>query len=471
MNILSFSINPIFPDVVSGGASKHLMNLTRFLSAKDHQVRVLCPALPDQKEPYSINKNLEIWPVLPFHQPFPAPYAVTPPELALIVEEINRHLVWAERFYVHDGELLLPQLQTKIPTVLSFRDNYYPESILGSFINQADEIICVSPYSAAVIKATAGRVVEGLTERIHVVLNGIDPRMYRPIPLEENLLLPSLPFDPAVHRILLHPHRPDPNKGLAEALEVLKFLVIKRGMDDLILLTPRWQAAMSGSEEELFFRSMEKLIEENYLKQHIHFLDWLSQAEMPSFYSLGRLNLCLGKLPEAFGNVAYESLVCGTPSLVCRVGVHRSLLPDTLIHKVDYWDSEAACKIALAVLEKGQKYSETARLQVLERFDLERQLSTYEAIILNAEKHPPLKPNFAPVSAGASYALAPWCFVTDKGVYHDYLGKFLTELDFPGIQEILDHLNKKDQVSGSEFPKTLITELYKTGVLVPIRPA
>jgi glycosyltransferase involved in cell wall biosynthesis len=470
MNILCFSINPVFPDVVSGGASKHLMNLTRFLAAKGHQVRILCPALPNQKEPYTINQHLKIWPVLPFHQPFPAPYAITPADLALIVEEINRHLDWAERFYVHDGELLLPQLQTKIPTILSFRDNYYPESILGSFINLADEIICVSPYSASVIKSTAGRVVAGLTERIHIVLNGIDSQTYRPVPLNENLLGTKLPFDPAAHRLLLHPHRPDPNKGLAEALDVLKFLVVERGMDDLILLTPRWHTAMSGSEEEIFFRSMKRQIEENHLQQHIHFLDWLSQTEMPSFYSLGQLTLCLGKLPEAFGNVAYESLACGTPSLVCRVGVHRSLLADALIHKVDYWDSEAACKIALSILEDRQKVSETIRLKILATFDLQKQMSAYEEIILNAQKKPRLEPIFAPVTANSIFTLAPWCFLSEKGIYHDYLGKFLTAQELPALQGILKTLSHSSRVNGSEFPQVLITDLYKLGVLVPAQP-
>jgi glycosyltransferase involved in cell wall biosynthesis len=467
MHILCFSINPIFPDVVSGGASKHLINLTKSLASADHQVRVLCPALPDQDKPYLLGKNLEIWPVLPFHQPFPGPYAVTPAELALIVEEINRQLIWAERFYVHDGELLLPQLHTKIPTILSFRDNYYPESILGSFINQADEIICVSPYSAQVIEASAGRVLEGLVERLHVVINGIDPQVFTPIPLSENVLLSRLPFDPAAHRILLHPHRPDPNKGLAEALEVVKYLVNERGMHDLLLLTPRWHTAMSGSEEDIFFNVMQKLIDENHLNEHIYFLDWLTQAEMPSFFSLGSLNLCLGKLPEAFGNVAYESLACGTPSLVCRVGVHRSILPDYLIHKVDYWDLKTACKIAEDVLEKNQKIAEVVRMQVLERFDLEKQLSAYKAIILNAQKRPFLKAIYSPITADRDYYLAPWCFISNDAIYHDYLGKFLNEQDFPGLQTILASLTKHGQLKGSAFPQSLIHQLYKAGVLVP----
>ncbi|HSN94705.1 MAG TPA: glycosyltransferase, partial [Anaerolineaceae bacterium] len=253
------------------------MNLTQFLASKGHQVRIICPSLTEQNQNFHIAQGLEVWPVLPFHQPFPAPYAVTPPELAFIVEEINRQLDWAERFYVHDGELLLPQLHTKIPTILSFRDNYYPESILGSFINQADEIICVSPYSASVIKTTAGRVVKGLADRLHVVMNGIDPSVFHPIPMDENLLIPKLPFDPRKHRFLLHPHRPDPNKGLAEALQVLKFLVVENGMKDVMLLTPRWHSDMSGSDEAAFFYTMDRLIEESHLTQNIHFLDWLSQ--------------------------------------------------------------------------------------------------------------------------------------------------------------------------------------------------
>ncbi len=469
MNILCFSINPIFPDFVSGGASKHLMNLTRYLSADGHRVRVLCPSLPNQDIPFSLSHNLEVWPVLPFHQPFPAPYAVTPSELALIVEEMNRQIDWAERFYVHDGELLLPQLHIKIPTILSFRDNYYPESILGSFINQADEIICVSPYSASVIQASAGRVVDGLNERIHVVLNGIDPKTFKPIPLEENLLLNRLPFDPTDYRILLHPHRPDPNKGLAEALELLNYLVNELGKHEIILLTPRWHAAMNGSDEETFFHKMQILIEENNLKNHIHFLDWLSQIEMPSFYSLGHLNLCLGRLPEAFGNVAYESLACGTPSLVCRVGVHRSLLPDSLIHKVDYWDSKAAGNLSLQVLENGQKYSEPDRLSILKKFDLETQLSTYKQIILNAHKRTLMKPIYSPVTTKAYFRLAPWCFLSSTGIYHDHLGKVVTDQNFSGVQIIAKFLSNNEQLLGSDFPRELIDRLYRAGVLVPIQ--
>lgn len=52
---------------------------------------------------------------------------------------------------------------------------------------------------------------------------------------------------------------------------------------------------------------------------------------MAAYYAAGEVTLCLGSMVEAFGNVAYESLVCGTPSIAARVGVHRGQLPDDLI--------------------------------------------------------------------------------------------------------------------------------------------
>ena len=43
---------------------------------------------------------------------------------------VAEHLVQADRFYMHDGELLLPYLYCDVPTVISLRDSVYPETII-----------------------------------------------------------------------------------------------------------------------------------------------------------------------------------------------------------------------------------------------------------------------------------------------------------------------------------------------------
>ena len=75
---------------------------------------------------------------------------------------------------------LIPDVYQEISTTISFRDNIYPESVLGSFIGKADDIICVSAYSRSVIEYTAGKFFPGLRERIHLVNNGIDLSQFQP---------------------------------------------------------------------------------------------------------------------------------------------------------------------------------------------------------------------------------------------------------------------------------------------------
>ncbi len=42
MKIVMFSINPLYPDKVTGGASKHLYHIARHLGELGHQVEIVC---------------------------------------------------------------------------------------------------------------------------------------------------------------------------------------------------------------------------------------------------------------------------------------------------------------------------------------------------------------------------------------------------------------------------------------------
>ncbi len=73
------------------------------------------------------------------------------------------------------------------------------------------------------------------------------------------------------------------------------------------------------------------------------------------------MTLCLGNIVEAFGNVAYESLACGTPCVVSRTGVHRTLLPDGLIDKVNYGDIQAAAEKIVEIIHSGGQVKQVRR--------------------------------------------------------------------------------------------------------------
>lgn len=422
MKIVMFSINPIFPKRVTGGASKHLYHIAQYLGEQGHKVEILCARVEGNQTTFNWVENVTVYPVLPFHLPFPQPYAISGGDLALIVDRLAEHLRSADRFYIHDGEFLLPDLYANIPTIISFRDNIYPESVLGSFIGQADEIICVSEFSAAVIAATAGRFYPGLADRIHQINNGIDLSVFKPV--DSMPLAQRLGVDPATEMILLHPHRPEPGKGLPETIRVADQLVHQYGVHNLKILVPEWMGSMVSSGEANFYSEMLALMDELRVRDHFQFIPWVSQVEMPALYSLGQATLCLGSIVEAFGNVAYESLACGTPSIVAKVGVHRTLLPETMIDKAAFGNTKAAAEKTFAVIRKKRQVPNRTMKYLRTHLDFEKQIRTYAEVITSATKQPPLVFLRSQLSQDQKFVLAPWCYFEGDQLYHDFHSRY-----------------------------------------------
>ena len=122
-----FSINPLYPDRVTGGASKNLFSIACHLGSLGHQVDILCAKTKNTLAQFELCDGVIVYPILPFHLPFPQPYAIGGPDLALIAARISEALQNADRFYIHDGEWLIPDVYQEIPTTISFRDNIYPD--------------------------------------------------------------------------------------------------------------------------------------------------------------------------------------------------------------------------------------------------------------------------------------------------------------------------------------------------------
>ena len=442
MNIVVFSINPIFPDLITGGASKHLYHITRSLGQDGHQVHLLCAQGGQAPGGFDWADNVRVSPTLPFHLPFPQPYAISGADLGLIVERVSAALQEADRFYIHDGEFLVADVYEEIPTVTSFRDNIYPESVLGTFVGKPDEVICVSKYSTDVVRYSTGRYFPGLLDRLHHVNNGIDFEMFKPV--ESARLAKTLGVDPKRDTILLHPHRPEPGKGLPETIKVVDQLVNRHGRRNVKVLIPEWIDSMVSSGESTFYQEMIRLMNDLGVSEHFVFMPWMPQSQMPALYSLGHATLCLGNFVEAFGNVAYESLACGTASIVARVGVHRTNMPDDLIDKVNYGDIDAAVERLLAILA-GERQNKSDILDYLKTtMDFERQVTSYSEIITACGKREPLQ--FVPpqYEDHQPYALAPWCDVDGERIFHDFRGIFEDD------QRLTDLLREAPVISYAE---------------------
>jgi glycosyltransferase involved in cell wall biosynthesis len=467
MHIVMFSINPLFADRVMGGAPKHLQNIAMHLGALGHQITVLCTRVPGSDRAFNWHHNVTVKPILPFKQPFPQPYAVPAFDLAQIIQIMGEHLETADRFYMHDGEFLFPYVYQHIPTVVSLRDNVYPETLHGGFLFNSHRLILISEYSRKFYQATVGRFFPELAERMMVIPNGIDWERFQPVQSGE--ILDYLPFDPAQHPVVLHPHRPEESKGIRQTIAVVDLLVRQYGLVEVRALVPRWLEQQLTPDLQLYYDSMQRDIDERGLTENIIFHDWIPQRLMPELYSLGAVTLSLGYFQESFGNAVYESLGCGTPSIAARITTHRDLLPDHLLAKVDYDDIEEAARIAAEMIVSGRRTSPETLAYLHQHYGIEQQLNAYAAAILNAEVVPPMRYQYPAIDPNTRYQLAPWCYaISPNRIYHDFDAAYV---DLGSLGELLIERPggiTLDEATQHDISDIVITHWYQRGYLVPV---
>jgi glycosyltransferase involved in cell wall biosynthesis len=456
MKIVMFAINPLYPDHVLGGAPKHLYNIAIELGEQGHDVQVFCTWSTEAPDTFEWHHNVTVLPKLRFKLPFPQPYDIPAYHFAQAIETLSAALAEADRFYMHDGEFLFPKISAHVPTVVSLRDNVYPETMIGAFNFHGDDLICISDYSADYYTATVGRFYPGFTERLHVVPNGIDWERFTEGDVSEEIQA-LVGIDASAHAVVLHPHRPESSKGLARTINVADKLVHDYAIDNLRVLIPRWEGSSAGSDVQAHYEAMMAQIAERGLQENFIFHPWVPQSKIHEYYRMGDVLFTLGYFQEAFGNVPYESLACGTPAIVARTSTHRSLLPDYLIDKVHYGDDDAAASTAATIIKQGQRTPEATLVYMQKHFSKKEQVKAYAKIITDAQIRGALAYKPYVRDDATRYELAPWCYVHDEAIFNDYTATYHHEPE-------LVHRLKQGDICGKG---SRIEGWYKAGLIVP----
>ena len=465
MKIVMFSINPLFPDRITGGAPKHLQSVAQYMGKIGHDVTVLCTRADHEQEAFTWPHNVRVLPILKFHQPFPQPYAIPAYDLASVIHDVTEYLADADRFYMHDGEFLFPFAYQDVPTVVSLRDNIYPETLLGGFLFHGHKLVLISDYSRQYYQHTVGRFFPELNQRTEVIPNGLDWDRFKPTPPDRIYdHLPPLGDGP----IVLHPHRPESTKGIIQTIKAADLLVHKYGHINLKVLAPKWLDQQLSPDLAEFYAQVEHEIDSRNLNDSFVFHGWIPQELMPEYYSLGSVTFSLGSFAESFGNAVYESLGCGTLSIAARIATHRELLPDDLLDKVDYDDIEMAAEVADRIIRNGETTSDETQAYLREYYGVERQLRAYAQVIENAEIVEPMQYRRPVFDENTRYQLAPWCYRAKRGVYHDYLANYR---DLSSITELLDQVSDgftMQQAQASGISEQEVNQAFTDGYLVPL---
>jgi glycosyltransferase involved in cell wall biosynthesis len=176
------------------------------------------------------------------------------------------------------------------------------------FARGVDASVSCSEYNSQLI---AGRY--GI--KPNVIYNGIDPKVFRPLPLPDNRLENKFSLSKG-DKVIIYVGRLIGLKGLKVLLSAIASFTDRSGMKLLIV----------GDGEER--PSLQALGARLGISPQVLFAGFVPHAELPRYYSLAHIAVFPTLAEEAFGISICEAMACGVPVVATRVGGIPELVRD-----------------------------------------------------------------------------------------------------------------------------------------------
>jgi glycosyltransferase involved in cell wall biosynthesis len=202
---------------------------------------------------------------------------------------------------------IIPYLVQHVRELNTFRHriDYWFYRLAMRGLRRADALIAISDYT----RQTLIEILGLAPERIHVVQPAVDHTRFRPVPVTPDFLArygldPDTPY-------LLFVGSEDPRKNLDTLIRV-----VDRVRHD----HPAVQLLKIG--ESQFVDERRRLLalsDKLEMIEHVRFLDFVRDEDLPYFYSLAKACV-VPSLYEGFGLPIAEAMACGTPVVYARSG-------------------------------------------------------------------------------------------------------------------------------------------------------
>ena len=306
-----------YPPNIYGGAGVHVEFLSREL-ARLMDVEVRC--FGDQRVEEG---RLRV-------RGYPEPSGMTAPsylrpvfgamarDVAWAGADVDANVVHCHTWYSHLGGILISQGYS-IPLVITVHSleplrPWKREQLHGGYdlscwveqtaLSMADAVIAVSAGTRADIL----RVTPVRPERVHVIYNGIDTQLYRPV--EDTHALERFRVDPS-KPIVLFVGRITRQKGIVHLARAIPSIdpaaqvVLCAGAPDTPEIASEMERAVAEAQRQR--------------GNVIWIQEMLPRDEIIQFYSHATV-FCCPSICEPFGIINLEAMACGTPVVASAVG-------------------------------------------------------------------------------------------------------------------------------------------------------
>jgi glycosyltransferase involved in cell wall biosynthesis len=215
---------------------------------------------------------------------------------------------------------------------LPFRDRWY-NSLAKFVLTEADQVITVSKFNARKLLSLGVS-----SDKLHVIPNGYDERLFKPVPAPKARERLGLPQN---RKILLSVGNLVKVKGHIYLISAMS-RVLRERKDVLLIIVG------SGPLKEV----LQKMIKNYELKNYIMLVGAKEHREIPMWMNASDIFI-LPSLQEGFPTVIPEAMACGKPIVATNVGG----VPEVITHNdlgilVNPGDSEELASAILEAIER-----------------------------------------------------------------------------------------------------------------------
>lgn len=454
MKILISFFPTLFPDQNHGGSSKIIKQVSKYLGESGDKITIVCNRRSDNNRDFYLYPNVLVRPIYRFKETVPDPYFTPPFFIKSAIDILQSLSQENDVIFIFDSNFIFTDmLPPNKPIFFSLRDFLYSQALQGAFLMRRGGVIVNSEFVKDSMLATVGSFYPNLKNNIQVIHNGIDTSLF--IRRKPDGIKTFIDLSEKNYPILLFPHRPESDKGIDLALDLVRILVYKHNFKSLKLLIAKGMDENISTQVTGHYGSVYEKAKSRGVEKNIYFHSWIPEALMPEYYSLGDITLSIGDIVEAFSNVTIESLSCSTPVIASNVACYRYLFPDWLISKVDPGDINSLAHAALNILSnKKEKNSKKIKLFLEKNFSNYHMCKRYREVLHDSKLgYAELKfdSKVRSSSEGSFIKLSPWCYITRKGnVYNDYLKIYIENenLDLANLSQKKKFSNQELRSSG-----------------------
>jgi glycosyltransferase involved in cell wall biosynthesis len=344
-------------------------------------------------------------------------------------------------------------IQSGKPVVLSVLTIAYREEIDAVLSANWDVAICASQYLCEIVSFVV-QADQGPISRVKTATLSLDFQHFRPVDSRE--MRASLGLGSEA-RCLLFPHRPEPEKGFDDALQVITALHREDPRWRLMIPTRPMAAEQNAKRHADFYSRLKSDVTASGLEEAVVFHEWVSLDDMPAYLSLGEFTLVPSRLPEGFGYIPLQSIACGTPVISTTCGALGGKYPSghgVVFTRPGDWQSIVeAIRVGLPVkeAEKGRLYSLKNY-----RFDLcvKEHLTAFEEAM-----GPKFSKRNFPIRR-ERLAVPPWIRLHENDAWHDFNMEFIETS--PSERVALERIRNAD----FEVSPEMVKQLCKKELLV-----